>query len=82
MDGPITGAEAALILHNALDLPAAAQTMTDEEWSWEELALAAMNENGLMLDAEQTLTRAQTAQLLYRVSRMTLEAPGLAAMKY
>ena len=82
MDGPITGAEAALILHNALDLPAAAQTMTDEEWSWEELALAAMNENGLMLDAEQTLTRAQTAQLLYRVSRMALEAPGLAAMKY
>jgi hypothetical protein len=82
MDAPITGGEAALILQNAMDLPVAAQTMTDEEWTWEQLALAAMNENGLTLDADQVMTRAETAQLLYQVSRMTLEAPGLAAMKY
>ena len=40
-------------------------------------ALAVMNQNGLLLDVGETLTRAEMAELLYEVSRLAPTAPGL-----
>jgi len=64
---PITGAEAAVLLHNALDLPAVHQTAqinadgkTDLP-TWADTALGTMNGNGFDLAYEQTLTRSQMA---------------------
>ncbi len=73
-DQPITGQEAAVMLQNALDL--ATETMASEDLSPQELALAVINENGFSLTADQTLTRADCAILLYQLS--ITDAPGKA----
>ena len=36
-----------------------------------------MAENGLQLEADAPVTRGQTAQILYRISRMAVGAPGM-----
>lgn len=77
---PITGAEAAVMLQNALDLSVVVmeEKLSDEEIpTWAQTALAAMNSNGFSLEAEETLTRAQVAELLYQVSCIAPEAPGM-----
>ncbi len=82
----ITGAEAAVLLQNALDLPHAQQTAQTAEGksdvpTWADSALTVMNENGLALEHDQTVTRAQAAQLLYQVSVIAPEAPGMAVFR-
>ena len=67
---PITGEEAAVMLQNALDL--VTETLSTEDQS----ALTVMNENGFSLTAEQVLTRADCANLMYQVS--VTDAPGKA----
>jgi len=37
-----------------------------------------MNENGIALTASQTMTRGQVAKILYQVSKMAQDIPGLA----
>ena len=75
----VTGAEAALILQNVLDL-AVTETMADgEEPTQTELALTVMNENGFALEAEHALTRAEVANILYQVS--ITDAPGKTVFK-
>lgn len=64
---PITGAEAAVMVQNALDLKAAGEEK-EEVPAWAEYALRAVEEAGLTLDAEAPLTRAQAAELMYQVS--------------
>lgn len=82
LETPITGAEAALIFQNALDLPTVA-TMTEEaEPDWEEMALAVMGEQGLTIAGGDVLTRAEAAKLLYQVSRLLVNAPGMAALRH
>ncbi len=75
---PITGAEAALMIQNALDLPTSVMAgdlvLTD-------LALAIMAENGIALNAGDALTRADVAQALYRVSRLMPTAPGMTVFR-
>ena len=88
---PITGAEAALILQNALDLSVsqqaddAVQTCTDDNQSqlpaWAENSLQAMAENGISLAAEEALTRSDVALLMYRVSVLAQDAPGMAVIR-
>ena len=78
-EAPITGSEAALILQNALDLPAVA-AMAEEEASWEEMALAVMREQGIFLD-DVPMTRAEAAKVLYQASRLAVNAPGMAALR-
>lgn len=74
----ITGAEAAVMLQNALDLSAGEVTDAQEEMPvWAQEALQTMNSNGFALSAEETLTRAQVAKLLYQVSCIAPEAPGM-----
>ena len=78
-EAPITGAEAALILQNALDLPTVS-AMAEEDTGWEEMALAVMREQGFAL-SDAPLTRAETAKLLYEVSRLSVNAPGMSALR-
>ena len=79
MDAPITGAEAAVMLQNALDLPVGHEEIlySEEVPVWAATSLAVMEANGLELAHSEALTRGQTAQLLYQVSRMAIGAPGM-----
>ena len=79
MDEAISGAEMAVALQNALDLPAGHEEIAYEEETpvWAATSLAVMAENGLQLEADAPVTRGQTAQILYRISRMAVGAPGM-----
>ena len=85
---PITGAEAAVMLQNALDLTVSAQLL-EEDISLQEnvssrtaASLAVMAENGVALEADTVLTRADAAKVLYRVSKLSLDAPGMAVFRF
>ena len=67
---PITGAEVSVLLQNALDITAdSAETLADESVPvWAKSALAAAEDHGLALTADQVLTRGQAAEVLYRAS--------------
>jgi VCBS repeat-containing protein len=75
----ITGAEAAVLMQNALDLTVTTIAGKDEETDVPTWAIAAMNamaDNGIHLTTDQ-MTRAQAAKLLYQVSQMATDAPGM-----
>ena len=78
MAEPITGAEAAVALQNALDLSAGSEEMDDTEEVpvWAAASLTVMAANGMPLQAEEALTRGEVSQMLYQVSRMAVGAPG------
>lgn len=83
-NAPVTGAQAAVILQNALDLSISTQALGMElpqAPEWAKTSLAVMQDNGIMLNAEDALTRAQTAQLLYQVSFMAADAPGMTVFR-
>ncbi len=79
----ITGAEAAVMLQNALDLHAAdkAEDAAAAEGStvpvWAKDALAAMEENGIVLSPDAALTRGEAAEVLYQISLLKENAPGM-----
>lgn len=79
MDEPITGAETAVALQNALDLSAGHEELPDtqEVPAWAATSLAVLEANGLTLDAAASMTRGEIAQVLYQVSRMSVGAPGM-----
>ncbi len=88
MSDPVTGAEAAVMLQNALDLTVSSQILesaqTDarqEVPSWAYASLTVMAENGVMLDAGKALTRADVAETLYLISKIAPEAPGMAVFR-
>ena len=70
-DQPITGAEAAMMIQNALDLTVSAAAMEAEN-----LAIAVLAENGLVLSAA-AMNRSQVALALYQVSLLAPNAPGM-----
>ena len=78
----ITGGEAAVMLHNALDLAMtelpvmAAQDSPD----WATEALQVLSGHGITLGRE-TLTRGEAANALYRAAKLAPDAPGTLAMK-
>ena len=74
-DMPITGAEAAMMLQNVLELPVQAAA---EDLSEEAQALSVMNCNGIAMH-EDILTRADVANILYQVS--ITDAPGKAIFR-
>ncbi len=75
----ITGGAAAVMLQNALDL--AVMTVVDEGQEdvpqWAAVAVAALQDNGVSVKASETLTRGEAAKLLYQISLLAEEAPGL-----
>lgn len=85
---PVTGGEVAVMLQNALDLAVQTDGMlltTEEEAAvtptWTDVALAVMGQNGIVLSAEDRLTRGEMAQILYRVSQLAKEAPGMMVLE-
>lgn len=79
IDDPITGAEAAVMLQNALDLslPTNAIPVDKEVPDWATGAVSAMVENGIPVNANAPLTRGQVAVMLYRAHNLADSAPGL-----
>lgn len=78
----ITGAEAAVLLQNALNLEMDTQTMTDADSSvpaWAQTPLAVLNSSGIALEAEAVMTRGQTAQVLYQAAQIATEEWGIKA---
>jgi hypothetical protein len=76
---PITGAEAALLVQNALDLtiPTVAGKENEGELPvWAETAVTAISEIGIEVDPTAELTRETVAGLLYQVSRLHRTLPG------
>lgn len=71
---PVTGAEAAVMLSNVLGLEAPVASGEEEAVpAWAGDALAAMSGQGMALRAEEPLTRAEAAKILYRASRMATD---------
>ena len=69
---PVTGAEAAVMLQNALSLTVDSMAEAAEETdapAWAQNALTVMNRNGIALNTD-ILTRAQTAEILYQAAQM------------
>jgi len=90
-DRPITGGEAAVILQNALALTvsvqaleaveAAATDQKEELPTWAAASLTAMADNGIALELEQTMSRGEVAELMYRVHQMKDYAPGMVVIR-
>lgn len=87
---PITGAEAAVILQNALDLTVSQQTLESIQTSaedteaipaWAAASLTAMIENGVSFTVNDAMTRAEVAQVLYQISQLSADAPGMAVIR-
>ena len=84
---PITGAEAAVMLQNALDLavsPSAVEQTAANDTdipTWAYASLTVMAENGIALDANAPLTRDAAAKTLYQVSLIAPDAPGMAIFR-
>lgn len=79
-DEPITEAEAAVMLQNALklDLSDDVQTAAVEEDipDWAVASVEALRCNGIALSPGDDLTRGQAAQILYQASSISPSAPG------
>ena len=86
-DAAITGAQAAVMLQNALDLQvssqaleeAAAMEQTIPEWAVP--AMTTLHHNGVMLTADAAMTRAEVAKVLYQVNYLSLTAPGIEVIR-
>lgn len=73
----ITGAEASVLLQNALDLTAAPEAMAQSDVSapdWAQSSLTALSGSGIFLDPQTILTRADVAQVLYQAALLTRQA--------
>ena len=73
----ITGAEASVLLQNALDLTAAPEAMAQSDASapdWAQSSLTALSGSGIFLDPQTILTRADAAQVLYQAALLTRQA--------
>lgn len=87
LDDAITGAEAAVMLQNALDLTVSSQlleaepTFAEDVPTWAVSSLTVMAANGVALDANMLMTRAEAAQVLYQVNNLMLEAPGMTVFR-
>ena len=76
-DAPITGAEAAVMLQNALDLTVSSDsTVREDVPAWAASAVTTMADYGISLDPQGPLTRAQAAMALYTAHTLAASAPG------
>lgn len=88
-DEPITGAEAAVMLQNALDLTISQETLeametdgiADDIPVWASVSLTAMADNGVALGNTDTVTRGDLATVLYQVYQLAPTAPGTAVFR-
>ena len=91
-DAPIGGAEAAVILQNALDLSVSSQHLEeaepvsseDEQVSvpvWAASSITAMADNGITFNLTRGMNRGEVAQVMYQVSQLAEDAPGMAVIR-
>ena len=74
---PITGAEAAVMIQNALDLTVSTEAEAGEDVpAWAADAVTTLALHGVDLDANAPLTRATAAQTLYQTTQLAKDAPG------
>ncbi len=78
---PITGAEAAVMIHNALDLAVVSPVETQIQPVWAADALTTLEGYGMSLPAGEILNRGQTAQLLYQTVSLADQAPGMRVIR-
>lgn len=85
---PITGAEAAVMVQNALDLaavqedePVAAVEDAEAVPAWAKQALDVLSGYGIKLYANANVTRGEAAEVMYRISQLKAEAPGMRAIR-
>ena len=89
---PISGAEAAVMLQNALDLTVSQQSLEtaveasaeDSQTSvpaWAAASMTAMADNGITLQAMESLTRSDVAQVMYQATQLAEDAPGMAVIR-
>ncbi len=79
-DEAVSAAEAAVMLQNAMDLAvsvAALDSVDESVPEWASTAVAAMSENGIELTLDEEMTRGEMAVLLYQISGLIKDAPGL-----
>ena len=81
----VTGAEAAVMLQNALDLTVSAdadlQQNADSIPAWAVSAVNALADNSIALDAAAVLNRGDMARVLYRVSVLAADDPGMMVLR-
>ena len=81
-DQPITGAEAAVMLQNALDLTAAETISSDAAVpAWAADALLTLSSHGIEMEADGVLTRGDAAEIIYQVAQLKYTAPGILALR-
>lgn len=86
-DSPITGAEAAVMLQNALDLSVSQQVLSSNEEAtqdipaWAAGALTVLQEHDVQMSPNEPMTRADAANVLYQASILAVSAPGTAVFK-
>ena len=79
MNAPITEAEVAVILQNALDLSLKVSVETGEEIPvWAADSITVMSQYGLELNCDTPVTRARAAEVLYQANALSFTAPGMA----
>ena len=85
---PITGAETAVVLQNALALTVtqdaletSAYEIDEEVPAWAASSLTVMAQNGIVLAADEALTREMAAHVLYQTSQLAVIAPGTAVFR-
>ena len=77
-DEPVTVAEAAVMLQNALDLTGDTEAAALEDIpQWAADAVSVMNANGFYLSADGVLTRGEAAKMLYQATQLADSAPGM-----
>ncbi len=86
----ITGAEAAVMLQNALDLTISQNALSDSSASaqeeesvpaWAAVSLSVLEENGIYVSAFGTLNRGQVSQILYEASHLAAFSAGTALFR-
>jgi len=77
------------MLQNALDLTVSSSVLEAEQTaakdedipSWALASLTVMAENGIVLSANDPMTRSEAAQTLYQISLLAPDAPGMAVFR-
>lgn len=83
---PVTGAQAAVMLQNILDLGLSSQLLETVSQdpsvpAWAAASVAVMNAHHMDLRWDQPLTRGQVARILYRACTLAVTAPGTAVFR-
>lgn len=86
----ITGAEAAVMLQNALDLTISQKTLTEQSANaqteeaapaWAAVSLSVLEENDIFVSAFDALTRSDVSQILYEASHLATFSAGAALFR-